>query len=131
MSFLKNRIFSFKNAFRGVFVFFTKYGGAHAKIHLLASVLVIGAGFYFEITDTQWMVLALAIGLVLVTEIINSAIEQLVDLVHPEWSEKAGAVKDMAAGAVLIAAFVALVIGVWIFGYHLLNLGAYFLGFHG
>jgi len=131
MSFLKNRIYSFKNAFRGVFVFFTKYGGAHAKIHLLATAIVILLGIYFKIESVQWMALTFAIGLVLVAEIINSSIEQLVDLLHPEWNEKAGAIKDMAAGAVLIAAFVAVVIGFFVFGSRLLILGAFLLGFHG
>jgi len=131
MSFLKKRIFSFKNAFRGVFVFFTKYGGAHAKIHLLATILVIALGFVLNIEPIQWVALSFAIGLVLVAEIINSAIEQLVDLLHPDRNEKAGAIKDMAAGAVLISAFVAVIIGLWVFGIQLLIWGAWLFGFHG
>ena len=115
MSFLKNRIHSFKNAFRGVFVFFKTYGGAHAKIHLLATLIVLFAGFYFEVSNLEWALLFLAIGLVLVSEIINSAIEQLVDLVHPEWNDKAGLIKDMAAGAVLMSAITAVIIGFAVF----------------
>lgn len=131
MSFLKNRIHSFKNAFRGVFVFFTTYGGAHAKIHALASVIVLSMGFYFDINPTEWMAVSFAIGLVLIAEIINSAIEQMVDLLHPDWDEKAGAIKDMAAGGVLIAACVALVIGWLIFGNSILVSLGYLFGFHG
>jgi len=131
MGFLKNRIYSFKNAFRGVFVFFTNYGGTHAKIHLAATIIVVGMGIYFDINSTQWVALSLAIGLVFIAEMINSAIEQLVDLVHPGWNEKAGAIKDMAAGAVLIASFVALAIGILVFGTQLIILTAYSFGFHG
>lgn len=72
-------------------------------------------GFYLEVTITDWLWLIAAIGFVLVTEIINSAIENLVDLVSPEKQKKAGLIKDMAAAAVLIASITAAIIGVLIF----------------
>ena len=115
MKFLNHRIYSFKNAFRGVFVFFTNYGGAHALIHGVAAIVAISLGFYFSIQVMEWIAIGAVITLVLVAEIINSAIEQLTDLVHPEWHEKAGIVKDMAAGAVLLAAIFALITGLIIF----------------
>ena len=115
MAFIKDRINSIKNAFRGVFVFFKTFGGVHAKIHALATILVIGLGVYLNITSLHWIALIIAICLVLVTEIINSSVEQLVDLVQPEWDEKAGIIKDMAAGAVIVASIVAVIIGFLVF----------------
>jgi len=79
---------------------------ANFKIHLGAVVAVLLAGWYFELALNEWLVIILAIGLVLVAELLNTAIELLVDLVCPEFNEQAGRVKDIAAGAVLVAALI-------------------------
>ncbi len=81
------------------------------RVHLLATVAVLLAGFYSKLSEIEWCMIVLAIGLVLVTEMVNSAIEKLVDLVSSEQNSKAGLVKDMAAGAVLVAAIAACIIG--------------------
>jgi diacylglycerol kinase len=104
---------SFQFAFKGIWYFFKEEN--NAKIHLLASVLVISLGFYFKIVLQEWLWITLAIGLVWMAEAFNTAIEKLVDLVSPGFNPKAGEIKDLAAGAVVFAAMVALVIGILIF----------------
>lgn len=84
-------------------------------IHLTIAVLVIIAGFFFCISLTEWVLVVLAIGLVLSAETFNSAIEQLTDLISPDFHPRAGRVKDLAAGAVLLTAMAAALIGLLIF----------------
>jgi len=76
----------------------------------IALILVI-AGFYFEISREEWMFQTLAIGLVLSIEGLNTAVEKVADFIHPEFHEKIGFIKDIAAGAVFFAAITAIVIG--------------------
>lgn len=83
-------------------------------------VLAILLGFYFHITHIEWLLLALAAGLVLTAEAINTAIEIDIDLTSPEFHPYARDTKDVAAGAVLIASVTAAVIGIGIFGTHIL-----------
>ena len=86
-----------------------------ALIHLLAALAVIIAGFSFEISVGEWIAISFAIGLVVVAEMLNTAIEKLTDMVSPEIHPNAKVVKDLAAGAVLMASIVALVIGLIVF----------------
>ncbi len=86
------------------------------KVHLLAMGCVIAAGFFFALNTTEWAIVLLTFGLVLVAEMVNTAIEYLVDFVSPEHHPQAGKVKDVAAGAVLISAIIAGVVGLLIFG---------------
>ena len=85
------------------------------RFHLFAAIGVTIAGFYFNISKTEWLIQILAIGLVISMELINSALEELTDLVSPEKNKIAGKVKDIAAGAVLISSIVALVLGLIIY----------------
>ena len=107
------RIKSFGNAFRGIFFAFKTQH--NIWIHSLAIIIVLTAGFIFKLNTPEWGLVVLAIGLVLVSEMINTAIEWLVDLVSPDYSEKAGLIKDVAAGAVLIAALISVIIGIIVF----------------
>ena len=86
------------------------------KVQALIAFFMVGAGSYFEITRTEWCLTLFAIALVMGLEMMNSAVESLVDMVSPEYKPLAGRVKDMAAGAVLFAAILAAVIGGLIFG---------------
>lgn len=79
------------------------------------AILLIFAGFYFEITATEWMFQTLAIGLVLAVESLNTAVEKIADFIHPSYHEKIGFIKDIAAGAVFFAAMVAITIGLMIY----------------
>jgi len=110
---IKARLKSFVYAFRGLLVALKEEH--NFRIHLVAAVLVIIAGFWLQISRTDWLWLTLAIGLVLVAEIFNTAIERLVDLKQPEQDPKAGKTKDLAAGAVLLAAITSAIIGGLVF----------------
>ncbi|MFT7380649.1 MAG: diacylglycerol kinase [Roseivirga sp.] len=110
---IKARIKSFRFAIDGLkHVIHNEH---NFRIHLFAALVVIALGFYLQITTTDWLWLIAAIGFVMVTEILNSAIENLVDLISPQKQKKAGLIKDMAAAAVLIASITAAIIGVLIF----------------
>ncbi|MEI7503551.1 MAG: diacylglycerol kinase family protein [Paludibacter sp.] len=85
------------------------------KIHFVVGVLVIVCGFIFSISITEWMLCLLCFGLVIGMEMMNTAIEKLVDLVSPNHHPVAGKVKDIAAGAVLICAIISVIIGLLIF----------------
>jgi diacylglycerol kinase (ATP) len=109
----RKRARSFVYAWRGILFMVTTQH--NFWIHLAVAFLVVVAGFAFRISLSEWVQVVFAIGLVLSAETFNSAIEQLIDQVHPEWSAKAGLVKDLAAGAVLLSAITAALIGVLIF----------------
>ena len=79
------------------------------------AVLLVIAGFYFEISREEWMFQTLAIGLVLAIEGLNTAVEKVADFIHPEFHEKIGFIKDIAAGAVFFAAMTAITIGCFIY----------------
>ena len=79
------------------------------------AVLLVFAGFYLDISLTEWMFQTLAIGLVLAVEGLNTAVEKIADFVHPKFHEKIGFIKDIAAGAVFFAAMTAIAIGAMIY----------------
>ena len=107
------RLKTFVNAFKGIAT--AVKNERNLRLHLIAAVLVVVVGLYFSITTTEWIIVLLLIALVISLELINTAIEYLVDLVSPQYHEKAGKIKDIAAGAVLVVAIVSVVIAVLIF----------------
>lgn len=78
-------------------------------------IVMIIAGFYFHISREEWMIQTLAIGLVLGIEGLNTAVEKIADFIHPEFNERIGFIKDIAAGAVFFAAMTAIAIGCMIY----------------
>ena len=110
---IEARLASFKNAWRGVTVFVRQEH--NAWIHCTVTVLVIIAGLVFHISTLEWMAVLFAIGLVLAAEAINSAVERLSDIVQPERDDRIRDVKDICAGAVLLCAITAAIIGIIIF----------------
>lgn len=86
------------------------------RIQLVVTVLVVVLGAIVRLERTEWCIVVLAIGMVLAAETANTALEALVDLVSPEYAERAKFAKDAAAGAVLIVVVCALVVGIVIFG---------------
>ena len=104
---------SFGHAFRGLSICFRTQ--ANARIHALASVLVLAFGFALKLTAWEWCAVALSIASVWTAECFNTAMEGMVDLVSPERRPLAGRIKDLAAGAVLAAAIGAAVVGAIIF----------------
>ena len=113
MNELEKRIKSFGYAFKGIASLIKKEH--NAWIHCTAIVLVTVCGFYFGITPTEWCIVVICFGVVLAAEGFNTAIERLVDLVSPGFHPIAGDVKDVAAGAVLICAIAAAIVGSIIF----------------
>lgn len=111
---------SFRFAFRGIMEVLRHQH--NFRIHLIALILAVIAGFFFRISLAEWMFILIISALVLCLEIVNTAIEYFVDLVSPGFNEKAGMAKDLAAAAVLLAAVFALIGGTIIFGKHLLDL---------
>lgn len=117
---LKKRLESFKYAFNGIYLLFRDEH--NSRIHLFFAILVIAAGFYFEITSNEWLILILTMAFVFVAEFFNSAIEALADKVSEEKHPFIKKAKDVAAGGVLVAALASIIIGIIIFGDHLLSL---------
>ncbi len=91
------------------------------QIHLTILLLVIAAGLLLDINLNEWLAVILAASVVVSTEMINTAIEKTVDLASPEIHPLAKQAKDIAAGAVLVAVFFAVIIGLLIFGKYLLQ----------
>ncbi|WP_298460298.1 diacylglycerol kinase [uncultured Cellulomonas sp.] len=96
----------------------------HLRFHALATVVVVVLAVVLPLAAWERVTLGLAIGLVWVAELVNTALESLVDLVQPEHHPVAGRVKDVAAGAVLVAAVVAVGVGVAVVGPALLRAAA-------
>ena len=110
---IQARLKSFVYAFEGV-MFFIRFE-AQATIHLIAIVAVLGAGYWFKISSMEWIAVVFAIGIVILAEMLNTAIEKVTDMVSPQINEQAKIVKDLAAGAVLIASLTAFIIGLIVF----------------
>jgi diacylglycerol kinase (ATP) len=104
---------SFKYALKGVVFYLTSKG--NVRIHLLATASVIGMGVWLHVSLKQWILLLLAIGMVHASELFNTAIEELVNFISPQQHPLAGKIKDVAAGAVLVTAITAAIIGILIF----------------
>jgi len=116
----KRFIKSFSNAAHGAAYLFKSQ--LNARIELIITCFVIIAGILFRISSTEWITILLCIALVLGLEGINTAIELLADKVEPAKDKEIGKVKDVAAGAVLVAAVVAAIIGFIIFAPRFLHL---------
>lgn len=103
----------FSNAFRGLRVFWATT--KNLKIHALAALLVIILGFVFSISALEHALIIFAIGLVFITEALNTAIEIDINLTSPEYHPYARDTKDVAAAAVLLASAIAVIVGLLVF----------------
>ena len=104
---------SFGYAFQGIFN--TIRTERNIKIHYAAAILVTIFGIWLQISKTEWMICFILFGLILALELVNTAVEATVDLFTEERKPLAKKAKDAAAGAVLIVAIFAAVIGILIF----------------
>ncbi len=116
----RKRVKSFKYAFNGIATLLKEEH--NSRIHLFFAIMAVVAGFYFKISNTEWLVLILTIAIVFAMEFINSAIEALADKVSPEKDPLIKKAKDVAAGAVLITASASVIVGIFIFGERIYNL---------
>ena len=110
---MKDRIKSFGYAIRG-FELVLK-SEMNMKIHTVSAISVIIAGIYFKLNPTEWALILICIAMVLAAEIGNTVIEKFLDAYHPERSSVVGALKDMAAAAVLVLASFSGIVGLIIF----------------
>jgi diacylglycerol kinase (ATP) len=112
-SFIKGRLKSIGFAIKGAFKLITTEHSVMVQSSL--AVLMVIAGFYFNISREEWMMQILAFGLVLSIESLNTAVEKIADFIHPEFHSKIGFIKDIAAGAVMFAALAAIAVGLLIY----------------
>lgn len=110
---MKKFLLGFKYAWQGLVYAFTTQ--LNFKFHTVAAVLVIALGYVVKLDKAEWLWISTAVVLVLVAELFNTALEVLVDLVSPDYNPKAGLIKDLASGAVLLIAGLAAIIGLCIF----------------
>lgn len=112
-SFFTGRLKSVTYAFKGALKLISTEHSVMVQFSI--GVLLSFAGFYFDITASEWLFQTLAIGLVMSVEGLNTAVEKIADFIHPEFHERIGFIKDIAAGAVFFAAITAIVIGLIIY----------------
>jgi diacylglycerol kinase len=118
--YLSNRLKSFGHAFRGIRTLLTTQ--PHAKLHLLATIIVVTAGVRVGLRRWEWVAIILCIGMVWMAEALNTALEFLADEVSLEQRERIGKAKDVAAGSVLIVATLSVVVALLVFRNHLTGL---------
>ena len=109
----KRLIKSFGYAFNGIRQMIVQE--QNAKIHLIAFLVVVGAGFYFHFSATEWIAIVIVSGGVFVAEAFNTSIETLSNTISPAYNTSIKQVKDFAAGAVLVATLTSIIVGFIIF----------------
>ncbi|MCJ7466540.1 MAG: diacylglycerol kinase family protein [Maribacter sp.] len=112
-SFVKNRVKSVGFAFRGALLLIKTE--ASIQVQTAIAVLITVMGFYFHISNTEWILQISAISLVLGIEGINTAVEKTADFIHPEFDKKIGFIKDISAGAVMFVSVGAIIAGLIIY----------------
>ena len=112
-SFFSGRVKSVSFAVKGAVKLITTEHSI--MVQFCIGIIMTILGFFMHITATEWLFQTLAIGLVLSVEGLNTAIEKIADFIHPNYHEKIGFIKDIAAGAVFFAAMTAIVIGLIIY----------------
>ncbi len=114
------RIKSANNAWRGISIFFKTTHNAWLQVFF--AILATYLGFILQISNTEWLVIILTIGLVFITEAINTAIEIDINLTSPEFHPYARDTKDVAAGAVLIAVILSIIVAILVFLPKIINM---------
>ncbi len=110
---VQKRLKSFTYAFNGLRILISEEH--NLQVQLIIAIWVIGAGFIMNIETSEWLAIIFCIGLVLVTEAINSAVERICDFINPAKDEKIKIIKDVAAAAVFISSVIAVIIALIIF----------------
>ncbi len=109
----KSLVESFNNAIRGMIS--AVKTEKNMKIHLVTAFFILVLSLYYRLTKLEFLIICLTVGLVLVCELFNTAVELLVDLMVDIYHPKAKKVKDVTAAAVLVSAFVSLAVGYFVF----------------
>lgn len=115
---------TFKNSFKGIRL--ALKSERNIRVHFVAAVMVMSLGVVLKFTTVEYSVLLIAIALVIIAEMVNSAIEFTLDAIfHNRYSKLVGMAKDIAAGAVMVATFISIAIGILLFGGKILALLGY------
>ena len=109
-----NRIESFRYALAGIW--YTVKTQRNAQIHLSIALIIVLLGLWLKLGLTEWAIIVLTTGFVLAAEMINTVIEAAMDYLTSEFDPRIKIIKDVAAGAVLIAALTAVIVGLLILG---------------
>ena len=112
-SFVRGRIRSLKFAFKGAWLLLTTEDSIKAQVIMAIIITVLGC--FFNISNIEWMLQFIAIGMVLVAEALNTAVEKIADFVHPDFHAKIGFIKDIAAGAPTFAGIISLILAGFIY----------------
>ncbi|RPD93243.1 diacylglycerol kinase family protein [Aureibaculum marinum] len=112
-NFLIGRLRSLKFALKGMLLLITTEHSI--MVQFFIAIVMTFVGYFMEISSLEWMFQWLAIGLVLVAESLNTAIEKLLDFIHPAYNKRIGFIKDISAGAATFAAIIAIFIGIIIY----------------
>ncbi|MDT8417492.1 MAG: diacylglycerol kinase family protein [Lutibacter sp.] len=112
-NFFLNRLKSVKYAANGFWILITSEPSIIAQVCIGIIMTIIG--FLMHLSATEWLFQIMAIGLILVAESLNTAIEKLADFIHPDYHKQIGRIKDVSAGASFFAAIIAVIIGLIIY----------------
>ncbi|AVI51681.1 diacylglycerol kinase [Pukyongia salina] len=112
-TYLGKRLLGFKYATKGAWMLLKNE--ASIQVQLVVAIGITIAGFYYNISTTEWIAQTLAIGLVMSIEGLNTAAEEIANFVHPDFHNKIGYIKDVAAGAVFFSAIAAIIIACLIY----------------
>ena len=104
---------SFKHAFDGIIVAFKEH--VNFRLHTAVAAIVLIAAYAFHVTRIEFLILLFTINMVLIVEMVNTAVEELTNLITVKWSKQAKTAKDVAAGMALVTAFGAVIVGLTIF----------------
>ena len=112
---------TFRNSFKGIRL--ALKSERNIRVHFVSSLLVIVGGITLKFSAAEFSILLIAIALVLIAEMVNSSIEFTLDAIfHNRYSKLVGMAKDIAAGAVMIATFISIAIGILLFGSKIISL---------
>jgi len=103
------KLFNIKFAVKGIQICLKNE--SNFRIHIVGGILTTIAGFYFDISSTEWMIQLIGIGLIMSAEAMNTAIEEVVNFISPDWNKQAGVIKDIASGAVLLISIFVIICG--------------------
>lgn len=107
--FVKRRLKGVTYALKGMFILATTEDSIKAQCFIGLFAIILG--FIFDISATEWMIQLTVSGLVLVAEALNTAVEKIADFIHPEFHDKIGIIKDVAAGSAGFAAIISIIVG--------------------
>ncbi len=111
---------SFAVAFQGIWTLIRNE--RNFRFHLLVTIMVVIAGFFFNVEKAEWLAVFLCIGLVLSMEALNTSIEYICDMISPEHHPMVKMIKDVSAAAVLLSSIIAVIVGCIIFIPYILSL---------